>query len=289
MGGLGNQLFQYASAKSLALKNQTELLIDTTYYTNVHEKTTIRNFELDNFNLSFNIATKSDLDKFENSSFSLLSIFKLHVLTLGKFNKYKESNLQMDGDFLNLYGNLYLRGFFQNEVYFQDIRKQLLKEITPKIDFDKLNKELIHSMEAVNSVSVHIRRGDHLHYANNSFHGVCSKTYYDNAFEIIHTKVKNPAFFYFTDDDEWVRQNFKLNEFDIIVDHNKGSNSYYDLLLMKYCKHNIIANSSFSWWGAWLNENDSKIVIGPDKWYVEKSLKNINHCSRDWISIDPEY
>lgn len=289
MGGLGNQLFQYASAKSLALKNQTELLIDTTFYTDVHQQTTIRNFELDKFNLSYSIATKRDLDKFRNNRFSLLDIFKLKVLTLGKFNKYKESDLQLDQGFLNLQGNLYLRGFFQNEVYFQDIRKQLVKEITPKIDFDVLNKTLIHSMEIMNSVSVHIRRGDHLHFANNNFHGVCSKTYYEKAFEIIHSKVKNPVFFYFTDDHEWVKQNFELNELDKIVDHNKRSNSYYDLLLMKYCKHNIIANSSFSWWGAWLNENDSKIVIGPDKWYLEQSLRNINHCCKDWISIDPHY
>lgn len=259
------------------------------FYDNSHKNTTNRDFELSKFKITSTVASESLIKEFKNSEFSLLNRIVLQVSTLGKYKKIKETTLEIDDKFIRLKGNFYIRGFFQYEEYFKDIRDTLLKEFKPKIAISSENlrcKEIIQNSE---SISIHIRRGDHLHFENMNFHGICGKEYYLNAKRIIVEKAKNPIFFYFSDDVDWVIKNMDISENDYIIEHNTGDNSYWDLQLMSYCKHNIIANSSFSWWAAWLNENKNKIVIGPNSWYKNSKLKNINHCSKEWISLEPYY
>ena len=142
---------------------------------------------------------------------------------------------------------------------------------------------MLAQIDKVNAVSLHVRRGDYLLAKNMSVLGVCGLDYYKKAIEYVAKNVKNPYFFLFSDDIPWVEENLKINYPYEIVDINNGKNSFYDLWLMKNCKHNIIANSSFSWWGAWLNENPNKIVVAPKKWM--NTIKKVEVCPKDWIRI----
>lgn len=145
-------------------------------------------------------------------------------------------------------------------------------------------KKIINS----NSISLHVRRGD---YENNSsakrLHGgICTLNYYKQAIELVASRIKNPVFFIFSNDLKWARENLELEKYkQVLVNLNKGNNSYKDMYLMSKCKHNIIANSSFSWWGAWLNANPKKIVICPKRWYNNKRLDSKDIVPESWIRI----
>ncbi len=176
------------------------------------------------------------------------------------------------------------RGTWQSELFFSNAQKRV-KEIfvfKKKMASEKTT-EMINQIGNENGVSIHIRRGDYLsnQYAN-GFAGVCTPDYYIRAIDLIKEKVDKPVFYVFTDDPEWVNENFKL-ENAVYVHHNKGIDSWQDMYLMSECKHNIIANSSFSWWGAWLNANPTKIVIAPLKWW--KPFEQDNVVPKEWIRL----
>jgi hypothetical protein len=182
---------------------------------------------------------------------------KTHILE----KDYAFNSLIFDMD------DVYLEGYWQSEKYFGNIECQIRNlYIFPEIT-DKSNLDLADKIKSCNSVSLHIRRGDYLSEKNAPMHGnICTKVYYDNAIKYISKNIDNPKFFIFTDDTEWARQQYKGEEYTI-VDQNHADNSFRDMQLMSLCKHNIIANSSFSWWGAWLNPNQEKMVIAPPKWF----------------------
>ena len=133
---------------------------------------------------------------------------------------------------------------------------------------------------------MHIRRGDYVsNPTTNKLHGTCSLEYYHNAVDIIAAKVSNPHFFIFSDDHEWARNNFKIDYPLTFVAHNNAGKNYEDMRLMSLCKHHIIANSSFSWWGAWLGSNPKKIVCAPRGWFKDKSLNTNDIIPSDWSRI----
>ena len=184
--------------------------------------------------------------------------------------------------------NKYFVGYWQSENYFNSIEKIIREHFKFKPTLSEKNLRLKKRIENSNSVSLHIRRGD---YVNNASayktHGLCSIEYYNRAIDEIKRQVKDPIFFIFSDDPEWVKStDFGIINFEII-DWNIGNLSYIDMQMMNCCKHNIIANSSFSWWGAWLNSNSKKIVISPKKWFANDVLneqaKNI--VPNSWIKI----
>jgi hypothetical protein len=164
----------------------------------------------------------------------------------------------------------YLSGYWQSYRYFDDIADQLRTELTPLTPPTPKDSKLIRSMISTNSVSVHVRRGDYItQKAAAAFHGNSSVEYYDKALAKICTLVQDPRFFVFSDDLGWVKNNMKFPGATNFVDHNDGDTAFQDLRLMSTCKHHIIANSSFSWWGAWLNPNDKKIVVAPSLWFAD--------------------
>ena len=134
------------------------------------------------------------------------------------------------------------------------------------------------------SISLHIRRGDYLTPENAETHCLCSPSYYQNAIQYIVQRVENPHFFIFSDDITWVFDNFKMPYPYTIVNVNDSYTGYYDLELMRNCKHNIIANSTFSWWGAWLNENPNKIVIAPQRWFMNQE-EEIDIIPSSWVRL----
>lgn len=182
------------------------------------------------------------------------------------------------------FGLSFYIGFWQTEKYFSSIREEILTTFT----FDKKmislqTNNILHLIKNTNSVSIHIRRGDYLQKGVKEIFGnICTPTYYDKAISEIKNRIDNPNFFVFSNDIEWVKENISIPSPNYI-DWNKGTDSWQDMFLMSQCKYNIIANSTFSWWGAWLNQNDNKIVIAPKRFLNDIETPDI--FPKEWITI----
>ena len=193
---------------------------------------------------------------------------KLYRLGLFTVNNilYEKNEFTLDTAVLNK-KSLYLDGYWQTYKYFENIREILLEEFSLKEELNLENRNILNKIKSRNSISLHIRRGDYITNSHTSnVHGACSIHYYMEAIEYINRRIDSPVYFIFSDDIQWVKENLEFNNEKVYVDINDGETAYCDLELMKNCQHNIIANSTFSWWGAWLNINKEKIVITPKKW-----------------------
>ncbi|MCL2389066.1 MAG: alpha-1,2-fucosyltransferase [Elusimicrobia bacterium] len=282
-GGLGNQMFQYAFAKAHQHKHKTPVLFDKTVYHPAYN----RSFDLAHFNCKMEFTTpaknrwpkilrkllKRDGKKFKSN-------FGAHY-----FNDVKESHgLKFYPHLLENTDNAYYAGCFQSEKYFIDIRDILLKDFTLKEKLNAANSAILEDIKSKNSVSLHIRRGDYI-TVNNGIHFAVEQDYYQKAVSYIAEKIKYPYFFVFSDDAKWCKENLKLELPMQIVNINDALHGFYDLELMKNCKHNIIANSTLSWWGAWLNENRDKVVIMPQKWNLLDTSTYENIFPQGWIKL----
>jgi hypothetical protein len=282
-GGLGNQLFQYAMGRRLSLLFKTDLKFDLTAYTaNSHA---LRAFELSNFNLEIKVADGREILLYSSPN-PLLRIFAKNILSI---KVVQEKSFDFDPTYESLGGKLYLQGYWQTERYFNSIESIIRSDLQFKHIPSDNNQEILKRIHSVkNSVSLHIRRGDYVQNRSIfNYHGVCSEEYYQSAVDFISEKVTDPFFFIFSDDVKWVADNFKIRSPYLIVDINSPETSYEDLRLMSTCKHNIIANSSFSWWGAWLNANLKKIVVAPKRWFAneEKNNEAKSNIPSGWIRI----
>lgn len=277
IGGLGNQMFQYAVGRSLAYANNTELKLDISGYNN-QKGITPRSYMLNIFNIQSNYANEKEIHKFRGNN-----IF-LRILKISSY--IKEKQFYFDPKILIVKDNSYLDGYWHSEKYFKEIEQIIRKEFTLKDKPDVTNRKMISYINNCDSVSIHIRRGDYVFdKKTNKFHGICSLGYYLKAVALVAKKVKNPQFFIFSDDPIWTKQNLHLKFPCVYVDHNVGRKDYEDMRLMSKCKHNIIANSSFSWWGAWLNNNLDKIVVAPKQWFHDKSINTRDLIPESWIRI----
>ena len=281
MGGLGNQLFQYAAGRALALRLNTALKLDHTFLeTDSKGAYTQRHFELDIFNCAAEKASAADLAKVrkaENLTF-LTKLFARNSFTI-----FKEKGFSYNTEFEQLEGDVYLSGFWQSEKYFARIRQTLLNDLTLRLPLSAAASCLKQEIAAnATSVSVHFRRGDYVSLQPASdFHGAAEMAYYQKSLDFTRAKLAQPAFYIFSDDIEWVKANFKV-EGALYV---SGLKAYEDLELMKSCRHNIIANSSFSWWGAWLNQHGDKTVVAPKKWFKDASINTIDLIPAGWHSV----
>lgn len=279
-GGLGNQMFQYAVAKSIAKHNNTEFKLDISFY----PKQSLRNYELNLFNIEENIATNKESNMLGGKEGFLFKVKK----KLGFNNKKPKTYCKEDevkpvfNESLFECSDKYLDGYWADEKYFKNIRTDIINDFTPKNDISADAQNYLKDISETNSISLHVRRGDYVQNSHtNSFHGTCSIQYYIKAIEYIKEKIEKPTFFIFSDDIVWCKENFDFLDNKVFVD--KTHTSIDDLTLMKKCKHNIVANSTFSWWGAWLNENESKIVIAPQVWLI--SQPEINIACSSWIKL----
>lgn len=288
-GGLGNQMFQYALGKVLAKKNSDQLYLDLTSYNPFISSTdTPRSFELDIFKLSYLEASRSEIVRLSDSNPLINfvnSMFKIKVPTYP--NGYiAETSHAYQSNILQMKGNIYLKGFWQTEKYFKDDESLIRKEFQFKHAAKGKNKVILEGIRNSNSVSVHIRRGDYVKVkATNNFHGTCNVNYYAKAIKYIYKNVSQPTFYIFSDDPAWCKKNLRFQSKAIFVDHNTGDSSWEDMRLMSNCKHNIIANSSFSWWAAWLNANPDKIIISPKSWFRDKTVDTRDVVPSTWIKL----
>ena len=287
MGGLGNQLFQYATGRALALKHQTELKLDLSFLNsdpnNVYTK---RELELQVFHISASIASSKELQVYYKRTIIRKIIDKLFPKLPLKDFIANQKGCEYDEAFEAYSNNTFLNGYWQSEKYFSSIREVLLKELVIKKDMTdqcKLTKDLILNS---NSVSLHIRRGDYVSNKNAIIsHGILPLEYYDKAMVHLNSLYKDLKVFVFSDDINWVKANLKLTNECVYVDFNTTENSVFDMYLMSQCRHNIIANSSFSWWGAWLNQNSQKTVIAPEKWFADKNLNTKDLIPTSWLKM----
>lgn len=286
-GGLGNQMFQYANGKARALELDTQILVD------VFEFETYRlhqGYELSKiFAGPFTIANREQIKALKGSSLqgkSLLFASKLPKFFF-KHNFIQEPHFHYWPGIKNVSDDSYLSGYWQSEKYFKDFQDQIAADFKFAVPLREMNEALATAIHKDNqtSISLHIRRGD---YVNNpktqAYHGVCSLEYYQKAIKYMAQRMHKVHFFIFSDDPEWVAQNLIMNHPHTFVSHNTGENSYNDMRLMSLCQHHIIANSSFSWWGAWLNPSKNKIVIAPKKWF-EKDLNTADLIPDSWVRL----
>jgi glycosyl transferase family 11 len=282
-GGLGNQLFQYALGKSLSIASKLPLKLDI----NAFKKDTLRKYYLNNFTINEELATQKEIVVFKNNIF----LKAINKLTKNKFHYLNhivnEKNICFEPQILKIKKKVYLDGYWQTEKYFKDIENILKKEFVLKTPLNAKNKKTLERISvSLNSVALHIRRGDYVNNtATSQFHGNCSLQYYQNAINLISEKIKDPHFFIFSDDIPWVKENLKSKYPMYYLDNNPPEKGYEDLRLMSGCKHFIIANSSFSWWGAWLAENKNKIVIAPKKWFNDTSIDTKDLIPETWLKI----
>ena len=278
-GGLGNQLFQYSAARSLADRLNVNLGLDTREY-NANSP-----FEmgLKHFNIRAEFNPKG-LMKHKKNGFSK---YILDIALGNHKNVYKETNLGFNNLFHSLPNKTYLKGYWQSEKYFENNKKNVFEDLRIIAPQSKKNIKISENISKTNSVSLHIRRGDYV--TNSSYnmkHGTCSLDYYKRSVDYLSKSLnKNFTIFAFSDDPEWVFKNLKLPMDIQFIDHNSSKKNYEDLRLMSQCNHNIIANSSFSWWGAWLNKSPKRTIISPKEWYIDKNIKNIDIIPNNWIKI----
>lgn len=280
-GGLGNQLFQYATGRHLALLNNSELYLDNTFLETQQAETNWK-YELAAFNIESKIADEQILQNFRGSDFSTTDRMLTRIVSLGKNKKYKFEEYGFDEAILELKGNYYLCGYFQSEKYFKSIAAQLRKDLIIKDDYLPKDTALIQKINQRQSIAIHIRRGDYIrNLSSMDAHGLCSKDYYTKSIDFLKNELGNDIHFYiFTDDEEWIKREMTWNIESTLV---TGKSIIEDFYLMSLCKHNIIANSTFSWWAAWLNNNPDKKIIIPKHWTTNTITEQIELVPNNWL------
>jgi hypothetical protein len=288
IGGLGNQLFQYAAGRALAVHHGTDLLLDTSFLEQDPKGGyTKRNFELDAFNINARIASSNNLQQFPLNGGRMQT--KLKSLFPGLFNTlvFNESQQAFDPRFLKLPENTYLNGYWQDQRYFLPIREQLLKELALKDAPSEQYNLLLKKINDSNSVSIHVRRGDYVSLpAAGNFHGLADLDYYRHAVEQLEKEHKDLHYFIFSDDLAWCEQHLNfLKDVTFVYGEKLGLSAQQELILMSHCRHQVIANSSFSWWAAWLNTNPGKTVIAPEFWFAKKRSRELSILPREWQTV----
>jgi len=264
-GGLGNQMFQYAFAKALQAKGYEVKLDITTFETyRLHG-----GFGLEYYNITIPIASKEELIGYKTNFLTRIG----EKFNLPNKKLVGEKTLLFQQELLSPPDNTSLYGYFQSEKYFNPLRHTIHEEFTLKAPLSPYSDSMKKTIQSLsNTASIHIRRGDYITDSKaNKFHGICGLDYYEEAISFLDSKFEEMHYFIFSDDIEWVKNNLSLKNSTYI--ENKPSRiPHEDIYLMSLCHHNIIANSSFSWWGSWLNNNSTKVVIAPKKWFADDKM-----------------
>lgn len=267
IGGLGNQMFQYAAARALSLEKNQVLRLNVKAFENY----SLHKYGLFHFKLKHKHYKKPS--RLKNK---FINIFKNKI-------KFIEQEFNYNPNLQNIEGNpIELEGYFQCEKYFIKYENQIRADFEIISPLKQKTKDTIDFMKSVNSVSIHIRRGDYLFH---EMHNTDKEKYYMQAMKMVESQITNPVYFLFSDDMDWVKSNFKSVFETYYIDFNDANTNYEDLKLMSTCQHNIIANSSFSWWGAWLNTNPNKMVIAPQKWFKENTFNYEDVIPQNWIKL----
>lgn len=279
VGGLGNQLFQYACGRQLSYKYSIPLKLDLTNFTSYK----LHAYSLTHFKINATVASAQELSSFPPLSPRKTIIQKLNGFFTPRASRLIERHFHFMPAVMDVRPPVYLQGYWQSEKYFHDIAEIIRADCTIATPPDNANHHLGNAIRNCTAVSVHVRRGDYVSNAKtNSVHGTCDVAYYQRAVQEIRNKVSSPHFFVFSDDPHWARTHLTFDWNPVFVNHNEADRNYEDLRLMTLCKHHIIANSSFSWWGAWLGTNPGKIVIAPKRWFATSKIDDRDLVPTTW-------
>ncbi|MDE7282089.1 MAG: alpha-1,2-fucosyltransferase [Lachnospiraceae bacterium] len=270
MGGLGNQMFQYALYRELLSQGKTAMIEDESGYkaAGTREKHLQKAFAI-----NYKRPSEEEMRILTDSSMRLSS--RIRRKLFGRKSKsFVEKQFNFNPDVF-LQESAYYEGYWQSDKYFKDVMEELRGTFTFHCDIPEASQNVLEKIDSKNAVSIHIRRGDYLDEAQiGAFGGICTESYYRQAVNLMKEKVPQASFFIFTNDPAYVKEHISGEVFEV-VDCNDEAAGYLDMLLMSRCKHHIIANSSFSWWGAWLCDNPDKIVIAPDGWLNDRDCSDI--------------
>ena len=273
-GGLGNQMFQYALYRELLHRGKQVKIDDVTGFE--HDK--LRIPVLNRFGIEYEKATPEEVIAITDSKMDIFSRIR-RKLTGRKTYRIDETEGIFDPKILEV-EDAYLVGYWQSDKYFKspEVIEHLQETFAKRpqeIMHDSVSWTTLQQIECCESVSIHVRRTDYLDEEHIKIHNLCSETYYKNAISMVRQKHPNAVFFIFTDDKEWCKEHFKGHNF-INVELQEGEfTDVADMLLMSRCKHHIMANSSFSWWSAWIGDTPEKMVIAPSKWINNKNMDDI--------------
>ncbi|MFO0453459.1 MAG: alpha-1,2-fucosyltransferase [Pseudomonadota bacterium] len=276
LGGLGNQLFQYAAARAVALRHGQELRFDISGFASLPG----RSYRLDHFRI--------DGRPIEGKELRALGVEGLHF-PWGRLKRklglrpaipvITEPHFHFDPRLEQAPAHCYLSGYWQSPRYFADIEPQIRQEFQVRDPLSENTRALAERIAASESVAIHVRRGDYISNPTAaSVHGICGSEYYAAAERLLLESRPGAQAFVFSDEPAWAASNLRLSMPAAFVDHNPPDRDYEDLHLMAQCKHHIIANSTFSWWGAWLATNPHKFVVAPRGWF-----KGVDHRVDDLI------
>lgn len=273
IGGLGNQMFQYAAGRALSLSKGLDFRLDVSDFDNykLHQ-----GFEIQRvFGCPVQLADFEEVQSllgWQSSSTIRRIVARPELSVFRRPAFVVEPHFHFWDGINNVNGNAYLFGYWQTERYFRRYSDVIRSDFVFRNSFDGINYRLAEKVSNVASVSLHVRRGDYINNPKTTAnHGVCSLDYYLSAINYVAERVENMEIFIFSDDPLWVRQNISVDLKTHYVGHNQGADSYNDMRLMSLCKHHIIANSSFSWWGAWLNPDPNKIIVAPRRWFANSN------------------
>lgn len=275
-GGMGNQLFQYAAGRALADRLGCDLALDSRYVEGADGRgDCFEHFQ----NARFTRLAELPPAKSEG----LLRYALWRYLGLPP-RFHRERGLAFDPGFFDLKPGTYLHGYWQSERYFAPIAQDLRADLAFTTPFDEANAAMAKQIaDAPVPVALHVRRGDYM--AGDSY-AACPPDYYRRAVETLRDRSGAAlTCFVFSNDPDWARDNLDLGQETVIVDLNTEATGHFDMHLMACCTHNVIANSTFSWWGAWLNDTPHRIVIAPRAWFAKDKLDNPDLCPGGWLRL----
>lgn len=283
-GGLGNQLFQYASARALAMRTGRRLGLDASALRLRPD----RPYQLDRFNIEASLVSQEDISRHfwpRSPGPRLQRALERRLFSPDGLSLVREEGHEFQPGLLSRRGPVILEGCWQSEKYFSAEAPLIRQELTLRDGMSPAAATLVSLASTGRAVSVHIRRGDYLRPEQAAFHGCLTPAYYRRAMALIATQVESPHFLIFSDDLPWARQHIDSPFPLTFVDINHGACPHEELMIMRQCRHHIIANSSFSWWGAWLNASEASMVIAPRHWFLA-DVDTSHLIPERWIRID---
>lgn len=286
-GGLGNQMFQHAAGTALARHHDCALRWDLSCFESSQAH---QGFELQRvFGLDTPEATEADFCHVLGwrGHLPIKTLLARRRLAWVRPKSYvTQPHFHYWTGFLSSPTDAYLDGYWQSEKYFTTMEQSIRDAFTFAHPLSERNRELANRIASCNAVSLHVRRGDYVtNSATNQIHGCCTPEYYQNAIKFVLDRLNAPHFFVFSDDPEWVRSNLSVPTNCTYVDHNSAAESYNDMRLMSLCKHHVIANSSFSWWGAWISGIREGLVVAPKRWFLNYSADTSDLYCQDWMLL----
>jgi hypothetical protein len=285
--GLGNQLFMAALGLRLAHERKAMLIFDASEYLTDHQ----RIYQLNEFSIIATTLSAPDKETLRLSPFHSLNPQYRRVRKIASMRKrhhVKEKLRQFDEDILKIDLPAYLEGYWQTERYFSDVEGLIRQQFRLRKPIAERRRELLASIgrAGASSVSLHVRRGDYVDLAQSGgVYRLCSLEWYERAMEMIANIVPAPQFFVFSDDPGWARANLPTKWPCVFVDRDEDGKDFEDLHVMANCRHHVIANSTFSWWGAWLNASRDKTVIAPSDWYATPEMDTSDLIPSGWIRL----